>query len=103
MSCFDSAGSIHPSISTQEPPPRSPAGHITNDTTWSIISENGGDWQCSPEFNYQLNGLLTNKEISYSFNGYTHTLKKVDPYTVVLTNTTTRKQRTLKSSVCILN
>ena len=89
-----SAGYGYNQLSTRQPIDPSAA-------TWSIMTDIGGDLQCSSNLNDALNRLLPLGDIHYTINGYSYTTKKVNPYTAIQTNDITKQQRTLKSSVCI--
>ena len=71
-----------------------------NAVTWSIMTDIGGDLPCSSNLNDSLNRLSLFGEIDYTINGYSYTTKKVNPYTAIQTNDSTKQQRPLKSSVC---
>ena len=81
------------------PPSVSPS-QCPHAVTWSKITDSAGDQQCPSHINHALNEILTGQSIEYSINGgYTYTTKKIDPYTAIETNDSTKQQKTLKSSV----
>ena len=80
--------------------PRESRASDSGAVTWSMMTDTGGDLQCSSNLNDSLNRLSPPEKIHYTMNGYSYTTKKVDPYTAIQTNNITKQQKTLKSSVC---